>query len=113
MEFQLYNDLQEILPLFDEYNELRALDLGCDVGHNSICVAERFKGINCIVDGVDLLEIAIEKLQQNAKEHNVTSKINGINKSIEEYGIGKNSYDFILAVSALEHIENFCEGAGI
>ena len=63
--------VKEIVVLFDEYNELRVLDLGCGVGRNSIYVAERFKNINCIVDCVDLLEIAIEKLVQNAKEHNV------------------------------------------
>lgn len=97
--------VQDIMPLFDEYSELRVLDLGCGVGRNSICVAEKYKSINCIVDCVDLLEIAIEKLQQNAREHNVSSNINGIIKSIEEYNIGINTYDFIMAVSALEHID--------
>ena len=79
--------------------------MGCGVGRNSIYVAERFKNINCIVDCVDLLEIAIEKLDQNAKEHNVSSNINGINKAIEDYEIEKHSYDFIMAISALEHID--------
>lgn len=32
-------------------------------------------------------------------------KLNGINKSIEEYDIGINNYDFIMAISALEHID--------
>ncbi|MGN0426942.1 MAG: class I SAM-dependent methyltransferase [Agathobacter sp.] len=97
--------VQDIMPLFEKYSELRVLDLGCGVGRNCICVAEKYKKINCVVDCVDLLEIAIEKLQQNAKEYNVSSKINGINKSIEEYDIGINSYDFIMAISALEHID--------
>lgn len=97
--------VQDIMPLFEEYSELRVLDLGCGVGRNSICVAEKYKKINCAVDCVDLLEIAIEKLQQNAKEHNVSSNINGINKSIEEYDIGINTYDLIMAISALEHID--------
>lgn len=97
--------VQEVSEVFDEYNELRVLDLGCGVGRNSIYVAERFKNKNCVVDCVDLLEIAIEKLMQNAKEHNVDLKINGINKSIEEYEIDMFSYDFIMAISALEHID--------
>lgn len=97
--------VKEIVVLFDEYNELRVLDLGCGVGRNSIYIAERFKNINCIVDCVDLLEIAIEKLAQNAKEHNVILNVNGINESIEDYEIERNSYDFIMAISALEHID--------
>lgn len=97
--------VQEISELFDEYNELRVLDLGCGVGRNSIYVAERFENKNCVIDCVDLLEIAIEKLMQNAKEYNVDLKINGINKSIEEYKIDMCSYDLIMAISALEHID--------
>ena len=97
--------VQEISLLFDDYNELRVLDLGCGVGRNSIYIAERFKNKNCVVDCVDLLEIAIEKLMMNAKEHNVALNINGINKSIEEFKIDTHSYDFIMAISALEHID--------
>ena len=102
--------VREISILFDEYSELRVLDLGCGIGRNSIYIAEKFKIKNCIVDCVDLLDIAIEKLMQNAKEHNVTLNINGINKSIEEFKIEIQSYDFVMAISALEHIdteENF------
>ena len=97
--------VQEISLLFDNYNELRVLDLGCGVGRNSIYIAERFKNKNCVVDCVDLLEIAIEKLMKNAKEHNLALNINGINKSIEEFIIDTQSYDFIMAISALEHID--------
>lgn len=97
--------IRELALLFDEYSELRVLDLGCGVGRNSIYIAERFKGKNCIVDCVDLLDIAIERLIQNASEHNVSLSINGINKSIEEFKIDSQSYDFIMAISALEHID--------
>jgi len=97
--------VQDISLLFDEYHELRVLDLGCGIGRNSIYVAERFKDKNCIVDCVDLLEIAIEKLMQNAKVHHVTSNINGITQSIEEFKIDMQAYDFIMAISALEHID--------
>ena len=97
--------VQEVALWLEEYNELRVLDLGCGIGRNSIYIAERFKDKKCIVDCVDLLDIAIEKLMQNAREHNVILNINGINKSIEEFKIGSESYDFIMAISALEHID--------
>lgn len=95
----------ELSLLFDEYSELRVLDLGCGVGRNSIYIAERFNDKNCIIDCVDLLDIAIEKLEKNAIEHNVVRNINGIIKSIEEFKIENQSYDFIMAISALEHID--------
>ena len=98
--------VQEILPLFDDYRKLRVLDLGCGVGRNSIFVEEKYRNIDCTVDCVDLLEIAIEKLKQNAGNYSVSKKINGIVQSIEEYDICCNSYDFIMAISALEHVDN-------
>ena len=99
--------VKEISTLFEEYNNLRVLDLGCGVGRNSIYIAEKFREISCIVDCVDLLEIAIEKLILNADEHSVAAKINGVVKSIEEYEIKENSYDLIMAISALEHIDTY------
>lgn len=98
--------VREIVPIFDGYKELRVLDLGCGVGRNSIYIAEQFRDINCSVDCVDLLDVAIEKLLENATEHNVSSRIKGITTSIEEYEIQRNSYDFIMAISALEHIDS-------
>ena len=97
--------VRDIIPLFEDYKELRVLDLGSGVGRNSIYVAERFRDRDCRVDCVDLLEIAIEKLCENAKEHNVEASIRGIQKSIEEYDIEADAYDFIMAISALEHID--------
>ncbi len=99
--------VKEISTLFEGHNELKVLDLGCGVGRNSVYIAEKFKDINCIVDCVDLLEIAIEKLILNADEHSVAAKINGVVKSIEEYKIKENSYDLIMAISALEHIDTY------
>lgn len=97
--------VQDIFLLFDSYTELRVLDLGCGIGRNSIYIAERFENKNCIVDCVDLLDIAIEKLMQNAEVHHVTPHINGITCSIEEFKIDTQVYDFIMAISALEHID--------
>ena len=82
------------------------MDLGAGVGRNSIYLAERYKNKKCRIDCVDLLDIAINKLNQNATEHGVSECINGIVKSIEEYVIEPDSYDLIMAVSALEHVES-------
>lgn len=98
--------VQDIVSLFPGCKRLRVLDLGCGIGRNSIYIAEQFGAVDCLVDCVDLLDIAIEKLLKNAAEHNVSSHINGITKSIEEYEILKDSYDLIMAISALEHVDS-------
>ena len=67
--------MQEITPLFEKKDNLRVLDLGCGVGRNSIFVAEQFSEIDCHIDCVDILDIAIEKLRDNAKEHKVSKNI--------------------------------------
>lgn len=97
--------IKEITPLFKEYKKLNVLDLGCGVGRNSIFVAQEYKNIDCMVECVDILEIAIEKLYSNANTYNVSSCIQGVVKPIEEYDIQRDKYDFIIAVSALEHVD--------
>lgn len=97
--------VQEISSLFNEYEELRVLDLGCGIGRNSIYIAENFNIIKCIVDCVDLLDVAIVKLIENAKVHSVSHCINAIKNSIEDFEIVEQSYDLIMAISALEHID--------
>ncbi len=96
----------EIIPLFNGFNELNVLDLGCGVGRNCIAVAQSFKNIPCNIDCVDILDLAVEKLYDNAAEFGVASSINGIVETIESFCIEKNKYDFIIAVSALEHIDS-------
>lgn len=97
--------IKDIVSLFQEYQKLRVLDLGCGIGRNSIFIAEQYKEIDCIVECVDILELAIEKLSFNAEKYGVSEHIRGIVKPIEEYTIKENTYDFIIAVSALEHVE--------
>ncbi len=98
--------IMDIIPFFDDYSELNVLDLGCGVGRNCIAIAERFKNIPCRIDCVDILQLAIEKLYENAEKYGVTSNINGLTQSIEDFRIVNNKYDLIIAVSALEHIDS-------
>ncbi len=98
--------LKELMPLFKDYNRLRVLDLGCGIGRNSIFVAQEFRRIDCTVECVDYLDIAISKLNENASGYQLTSNIRGIVSTIEEYPISPNSYDLVMAVSALEHVES-------
>ena len=94
----------DLLPLFDGYNSFYALDLGSGVGRNSIPVAQHFKGIPHRIDCVDILDLAIEKLRENAQEYGVADSILGIISSVDDYVIEAEGYDLIMAVSALEHI---------
>ncbi len=98
--------VQELMPLLSDRDCLQALDLGCGVGRNSIYIAETFKNRDCQVDCVDILDIAIEKLKSNACSRGVEKNINGMVGTIEQYSIPKDTYDLVLAVSALEHVES-------
>lgn len=96
----------ELLPLLEGYTVFRGLDLGSGVGRNSIPVAQCFKNIPCRIDCVDILDLAIEKLMENASQYGVADCIQGIVSAIDDYEIAADSYDLIMAVSALEHIES-------
>ena len=96
----------DILPLFENYTELKVLDLGSGVGRNCIPIAQKFSDIFCRIDCVDILDFAIKELENNSIKYNVEKSINGIVSSIDNFTIEENHYDFILAVSALEHIDS-------
>ena len=98
--------VKDIMPYFQENKSLRVLDLGCGVGRNSIFIADKFASKECLIDCVDILEIAIEKLQINANEHSVSNIIRGFVDTIEHFPITKDTYDLVIAVSALEHVES-------
>lgn len=97
--------VRELLPYFEDYQSLRVLDLGCGVGRNALAIAESGKDTDCTVDCVDILDVAIQTLNRNAEALGLQHLIHGIVGSIEEFAIAPEAYDFILAVSALEHID--------
>lgn len=94
----------DLLPLFAGREDFRALDLGCGVGRNCIPVAQAFPG--GMVDCVDILDSAIEKLRANAERYGVSRAIRGMVSAIDDYEIVEGAYDLILAVSALEHMDS-------
>lgn len=98
--------VSDLFPYFATYRQLNVLDLGCGVGRNCISIASRFQEISCTVDCVDILDIAIEKLAENAGHYGVSQNIHGFVQPIEDYQILRNHYDWILAVSALEHVDS-------
>lgn len=96
----------DLIPLFDKYEEINVLDLGCGVGRNCICIAQHYHNRLCKIDCVDILDLAIEKLYANADEYGATLNICGIVKAIDDYQIRKNNYDLVMAVSSLEHVDS-------
>ena len=82
--------VMDLLSLFEGYTDFRALDLGSGVGRNCIPVAQRFSGIPCRVDCVDILEFAIAKLNENALQYGVENCIRGIVSSIDDYDIASD-----------------------
>ncbi len=102
----------DILPLFSDYKEITVLDLGSGVGRNAIPIAQFCSDKQCKLDCVDILDMAIDKLNFYSGEYGVSACINGIIASIDDFEIEKNGYDFILSVSSLEHINSETAFAG-
>lgn len=98
--------VMNLLPEFEKYNKINVLDLGCGVGRNCIPIAQEFKDKDCSIDCVDILDFAIAELEKNAKEFDAEKSINGIVSPIDDFVIEKEKYDFVFAVSALEHMNS-------
>lgn len=98
--------VMELLPLFDDYDEVNVLDLGCGVGRNCIPIAQRFREKQGKIVGVDLLESAITKLNEYCKQYDVADKVEGILSDIAEYPIKDDQFDLIFSVSSIEHLDS-------
>lgn len=105
----LYKPVQtvlEMLPKIKEIENPNVLDLGSGVGRNSIPIAEAVKSNRGKVVCVDLLESAIENLLCYSKQFEVEQVIEPYLSDIEGFEIREQSYDFVVAVSSLEHVSS-------
>ena len=67
---------------------------------------QKNKNTSGTVTCVDLLNSALTKLQIYSKEHDVFEAIKTEEAAIENYHIDSNAYDYIVAVSSLEHVRS-------
>ncbi|RUT44427.1 class I SAM-dependent methyltransferase [Paenibacillus anaericanus] len=105
----LHKPVKTVMDLMEEFSgqqNLNVLDLGCGIGRNSIPIAETLKNRNGKVVCVDLLESAIEKLQEYSEKFEVQQYIETVQSDIEYFHIAEDEYDVIIAVSALEHVSS-------
>lgn len=105
----LYKPVKTVMDLIDYFegqNNLQVLDLGSGVGRNSIPIAQKIQNSSGTVTCVDLLDSALAKLQTYSKEYGVINNIKTEQAAIENYYIVPNTYDYIVAVSSLEHVQS-------
>ncbi|WP_212936873.1 class I SAM-dependent methyltransferase [Bacillus hominis] len=98
--------VMDMLIYFRGQKDLQILDLGSGVGRNSIPIAQKIMNTGSTVTCVDLLDSALTKLQVYSKEHGVFEYIKTEQAAIEDYYIAPNTYDYIVAVSSLEHVRS-------
>ncbi|MGO4344385.1 class I SAM-dependent methyltransferase [Paenibacillus sp. MCAF9] len=94
------------LDLLDQSGPLSVLDLGCGVGRNSIPIAKVLQELH--IQGqvvcVDLLESALLKLMSYGEQFGVHHLLKPVASDIGNFTISEKEYDYIVAVSSLEHV---------
>ncbi|MEK3917370.1 class I SAM-dependent methyltransferase [Paenibacillus sp. FSL H7-0331] len=98
--------VMDTLSYFDSNDKLTVLDLGCGVGRNSIPIAETLKTRSGKVVCVDLMQAALNKLLRYSHKYGVSDYMETYLSDIGECNIPDKKYDYIIAVSALEHVES-------
>lgn len=91
---------------FRDYPHFRGLDLGCGIGRNCIPVLQALAPVPAVMDCVDILPLAIEKLRENADKFGISESVNAVVCPVDHYPIAKNTYDMILGISVLEHLDS-------
>ncbi|QGQ95459.1 class I SAM-dependent methyltransferase [Paenibacillus psychroresistens] len=104
--FKPVKTVMDNLVYFNSYEHITVLDLGSGIGRNSIPVAEAIRSRNGKVVCVDLIESALLKLRNNSLEYGVSEIIETLISDIGDYQIPNKAFDYIIAVSALEHVES-------
>ncbi|EOQ30634.1 TPA: class I SAM-dependent methyltransferase [Bacillus cereus] len=100
------NTVMDLMDYFEGQNFLQVLDLGSGVGRNSIPIAQKIQNASGTVTCVDLLDSALTKLQIYSKEHDVFEVIKTEQAAIENYYIQPDIFDYIVAISSLEHVQS-------
>ncbi|MDU0204820.1 class I SAM-dependent methyltransferase [Paenibacillus sp. PFR10] len=85
---------------------MQVLDLGCGVGRDSIPIAQSIQAYKGKIYCIDLLPSAIQLLNQNAEQYGVTDTIISQAIDVENFLINKNTFDYIVACSCLEHVSS-------
>ncbi|MBR4290335.1 MAG: class I SAM-dependent methyltransferase [Oscillospiraceae bacterium] len=98
--------VMDLVPYFLHLQHFAGLDLGCGVGRNCIPVLQKMQNTPCRMDCVDILEFAIKQLRENAAKYHVETSVHGIVCPVDSYQIKDNSYDLILGISVLEHLDS-------
>lgn len=94
----------DLLPRFTGKKEAKVLDLGCGVGRNSIPIAQALRNSSSHVVCVDFLDSAITNLKKYSEQFGVEQVIQAEKSDIATFEISNQEYDFIVAVSSLEHL---------
>jgi len=101
--------LEKIKSSFSEkkLKKLRILEFGCGRGTASIFLSKRLK---CPIVGIDFSDVSIEIARKNALKHNVNvdffvADIFDINSRLKDSIFVPESYDVIISLGVLEHIE--------
>lgn len=87
-------------------DQLTVLDLGAGAGRNTIAIAEKLRETKSRIVAVDLLEEAVDSLNDHAAKYQVDHLITAEQADIEHYEIEPNKYDYIAACSCLEHVSS-------
>lgn len=104
--------VMELWSLFDSKDHVTVLDLGCGVGRNSIPIAETLKSRRGKVVCVDLLETALGKLAEYGEQYEVSPYLEMCLADIGDFVIAPDTFDYIVAVSSLEHVRSFADFSG-
>lgn len=104
----LAKPVQLVMDTFDQYfsdqKDVSILDLGSGVGRNAIPLAQRLEHTRAVTC-VDILDVAIDQLRAYAKQYAVMDRIIPVRTAVEDFLIAQNTYDYMVSISCIEHVE--------